>query len=177
MLFKVLCFWNNRRVKFVSYLFLNPNNEVCLTFSISLISEERSQLYESVFQSTTSFTKVFHHLHTLAMMRLKTSGSKYEKIFRRISSGRSFSDVGSLAITDCLDTRPFFSNMGTMLMLSASDPTQVQKYWSTSKYIISRLQEKYKLRKPVIIRMTRLPWHIEMFRRILIRSAMKYYLQ
>ena len=35
---------------------------------------------------------------------------------------------------------------------------------------------KYKLHKLVIISMIRLPWHIQMFRRILI-SAMKYYLE
>ena len=33
---------------------------------------------------------------------------------------------------------------------------------------------KYNLCKLVIIRMIRLPWHIQMFRRIVIRSAMKY---
>jgi len=37
--------------------------------------------------------------------------------------------------------------------------------------------EENKLRKSVIIRMMRLPWHIEIFRRIFIKSAMKYCLQ
>jgi len=33
------------------------------------------------------------------MMQHKSSGPKCDKIFNRISSGRSFSDVGALAIT------------------------------------------------------------------------------
>jgi len=37
--------------------------------------------------------------------------------------------------------------------------------------------EENKLRKSVIFRMVRLLWHIQTFRRILIRSAMKFCLQ
>jgi hypothetical protein len=34
------------------------------------------------------------------MMKHKSSGPKYDRIFRRISSGKSFNDLGSPAITD-----------------------------------------------------------------------------
>ena len=37
------------------------------------------------------------------MLRHKSSGPKCEKIFRRISAGRSFSDIGLLAITNGSD--------------------------------------------------------------------------
>ena len=40
-------------------------------------------------------------------MKRKSSGSKYDKIFRRISSGKSFSDIGSLAIADGSEHMPF----------------------------------------------------------------------
>jgi hypothetical protein len=55
-------------------------------------------------------------------MRHKSSSPKCDKIFSRISSGRSFIDIGSLAITDGSE------NMGAMLMLSAPEHIQVQKY-------------------------------------------------
>ena len=43
----------------------------------------------------------------------------------RISSGRSFSDIGSLVNTGVSEQTSFFSYM---LMLSAPDNIQVQKY-------------------------------------------------
>jgi hypothetical protein len=86
--------------KFVSELALNPNNLVHLTLATQLISEELSQLQESVFQSILPLAKTLLFSHTLAMMRHKFSGPKCDRIFSRISSGKSFSDLGSLAITD-----------------------------------------------------------------------------
>ena len=46
-----------------------------------------------------------------------------------------------------------------------------------SKICLSKIWSKNKLRKSIIIRMIRLPWHIQMFRKNLIRSPMKYCLQ
>jgi len=47
-----------------------------------------------------SVAKTFHRSHTLAMLKYTSSGSQYDRIFTRISSGRSFIDIGLPAITD-----------------------------------------------------------------------------
>jgi len=61
-------------------------------------------------------------------MKHKSSGPKYDRISSRISSGRSFSVVGLLAIVDGLENTYFLFQNGTKLMLSAPDVIQVQNY-------------------------------------------------
>jgi hypothetical protein len=46
-----------------------------------LISEEKSQMYETVFESATSFATAFHCLNNLALMKDDAPSPKGEKIF------------------------------------------------------------------------------------------------
>jgi len=46
-----------------------------------------------------------------------------------------------------------------------------------AKFLCAQYGRKHKLLKSVLIRMTRLHWNIQKFRRIIIKRAMKYYIQ
>jgi hypothetical protein len=50
-----------------------------------------------------SVAKIFHRSHTLAMLKYTSSGPQYDRIFMRISSGRSVIDISLPAITDGLE--------------------------------------------------------------------------
>ena len=63
------------------------------------------------------------------MMKHKTSGSKYDRIFSNISSGRSFSDLGSQAITDGSEQTSF-------LLLHEDDAADAICTWS---YTVSKI--------------------------------------